>query len=183
MYWQFDINKIKEESHVYFEPFSRNCWVLSYYTNKPLYYDITVDLLETPKDLMTFSDGSLDFTVNSLTTALENQNSEEVSNPMSHWLWKILFLILLKGKAKKPNQLYFNFNCEELGFPSLFLDLPSGSMRQTKLSWSKYISQRLLNYTQRFASNVDYLFLCQTVLQLKVFRSKDLLPRGSILAH
>lgn len=34
---------------------------------------------------MTFSDGSLDFTVNSLTTAPENQNSEEVSNPLDNY--------------------------------------------------------------------------------------------------
>ena len=59
--------------------------MLSYYTNKPLYYDITVDLLETPNDLKTFSDGSLDFTVKRLTTAPENQNSEEVSNPLDNY--------------------------------------------------------------------------------------------------
>ena len=70
---------------------------------------------------------------------------------------------------KETKSILLDENCEELAFPSLF---PNNNFeyswkRQTKLSGPKYINQRLLNYTQRFASNINCLFFCQTVLQLK----------------
>ena len=56
--------------------------------------------------------------------------------------------------------LFFDKSCEELTFPSLFPNnkFAYSCIRKIKLSWSKYINQRLLNYTQRFPSNVNYLF-------------------------
>ena len=41
-----------------------------------------------------------------------------------------------------------------------------------KLSPSKYFNQRLLNYKQSFASNKDYFFFAQSVLQEKNFRDQ-----------
>ena len=56
---------------------------------------------------------------------------------------------------------------EELGHPHLF---PTGQYgykveREIPLTPSKYFNQRLLHYTQKFASDNDYIFFAHTVLQ------------------
>ena len=58
-------------------------------------------------------------------------------------------------------------NCEESALPYL---LPKGRFgfnveREILLSTSKYFSQRLLNYTQRVASDADYIFFTHSVFQ------------------
>ena len=62
--------------------------------------------------------------------------------------------------------------CEELSFPYL---LPRGKFGykvervHTKLSPSKYFNQHLLNYTQLFASDPDFIFFAlSTTQQLKL---------------
>ena len=61
--------------------------------------------------------------------------------------------------------------CEELSFPFLF---PNGKFgysidRDVKLSSVKYFDQRLLNYTQLFASDPGYIFYAlSTSQQLKL---------------
>lgn len=70
---------------------------------------------------------------------------------------------------KKKVVLIFNDNhCEELTFPPLF---PAGEFgyqvkRDLKLSPVKYFNQRLLNYTQIFISDPDYIFFALFVAQL-----------------
>ena len=71
------------------------------------------------------------------------------------------------GENKTPIPIICDENCEVLAHPTLF---PKGSFgytvqRETKLSPSKYFNQRLLNYTQRFAADSDYIFFAQSVLQ------------------
>ena len=61
---------------------------------------------------------------------------------------------------------YDNF-CEELAFPCFF---PNGKFRykverEIKLSPVKYFNQRLLNITQMFASDPDYVFSGLSVAQ------------------
>jgi len=58
-------------------------------------------------------------------------------------------------------------NCEELAYPYLF---PTGQFgyragRTIPLSPTKYFNQRLLNYTQKFASDTDYIFFAHAVNQ------------------
>ena len=57
--------------------------------------------------------------------------------------------------------------CEELVLPHLF---PTGKFgykvkREIPLSASKYFNQRLLNHSQVFQSDSDYIFFAHTVLQ------------------
>ena len=53
-------------------------------------------------------------------------------------------------------------DCEMLAHPFLF---PTGRFGYTHTSPCKYFNQRLLNYTQKFASNPDYIFYAQSVTQ------------------
>ena len=70
--------------------------------------------------------------------------------------------------------------CEELSFPVLF---PTGRFgfqceRDVKLSPVKYVNARLLNYTGRFASNSEYLFLMQYIVEhKKVSDSINIAPK------
>ena len=57
--------------------------------------------------------------------------------------------------------------CEELSFPHLF---PTGKFgynvqRPVTLKPVKYFNQRLLHYTQKFASDSDYIFFARNILQ------------------
>ena len=102
---------------------------------------------------MTFSDRLIDFKVDSSTTELEPQNYEEVSNPLNNYrqvssesliVDNSIFVIALVGD-KETKSILVNKNFEKLGFHFLF---PSGKFgysckRQTELSWSKYISQKI----------------------------------------
>ena len=59
--------------------------------------------------------------------------------------------------------------CEKLSFPTL---LPTGKFgfnanRDISLSVTKYGNSHLLNHTERFASNPEYLFFVQYVIEQK----------------
>jgi hypothetical protein len=59
--------------------------------------------------------------------------------------------------------------CEELSFPVLF---PKGrfgytSERDIKLSPIKYFNARLLHYSGKFATNPEYLFFAQFIMEQK----------------
>ncbi|XP_066925712.1 uncharacterized protein [Clytia hemisphaerica] len=76
-------------------------------------------------------------------------------------------LSLAPGQGKKPISVLHDENCEMLAHPHLF---PKGKFgykveRDVKLSPSKYFNQRLLNYTQKFASDPDYIFFANFVTQ------------------
>ena len=82
-------------------------------------------------------------------------------------------VIIAPGENKKPLSMLMDQYCEEFAFPYL---LPRGRFgynveRDTHLSASKYFNQRLLNYTQRFASVADYIFFAHSVLQQKQLTS------------
>ena len=57
--------------------------------------------------------------------------------------------------------------CEELSHPNFFQTGKFGfqTKRAETLSATKYFSQRLLNYTQKFSSDSDYLFFADSVIQ------------------
>ena len=64
--------------------------------------------------------------------------------------------------------------CEELAFPFLF---PNGKFkykveREIKLSPVKYFNQRLLSFTQMFASDPDYVFFALSVTQQMKLQSQ-----------
>ena len=76
-------------------------------------------------------------------------------------------IVLAPGEGKKPVSILNDKLCEELGHPHLF---PTGQYgykveREIPLTPSKYFNQRLLQYTQKFASDNDYIFFAHTVLE------------------
>ena len=111
-----------------------------------------------------------------------NENIEESENPLDKMRVGSSETILVSniphtirdetvtiapGEGKKPLSILMDKQCEELAFPYLF---PHGKFgfninRDVSLSASKYFNQRLLNYTQRFASDTDYIFFAHSVLQ------------------
>lgn len=73
------------------------------------------------------------------------------------------------GENKHPVSLMTDKQCEELAFPVLF---PNGKFgytagRDVKLSPVKYFNARLLHYSGRFATNPEYLFFAQFIMEQK----------------
>ena len=73
------------------------------------------------------------------------------------------------GENKHPVSLTTDKQCEELAFPVLF---PYGKFgytaeRDAKLSTVKYFNARLLHYSGRFATNPEYLFYAQFIIEQK----------------
>lgn len=73
------------------------------------------------------------------------------------------------GENKHPVSLMTDEHCEELAFPVLF---PEGKFgytvdREIKLSPVKYFNSRLLHHSGRFATNPEYLFFAQFVIEQK----------------
>ena len=71
------------------------------------------------------------------------------------------------GENKMPLPISSDENCELLAHSYLF---PTGKFGYTyqrgiSLSPSKYFNQRLLNYSQKFALDIDYIFFEQSVMQ------------------
>ena len=78
------------------------------------------------------------------------------------------------GDGQKPISIFEDEYCEEMSFPHLF---PTGKFGyrctiDVSISPVKYFNQRLLNYTQRFASDTDYIFFVNYVVQQVNLRSK-----------
>ena len=76
-------------------------------------------------------------------------------------------LNMAPGEGVTPLNILMDEHCEELAHPHLF---PNGQFgyaveRDIALSPSKYFNQRLLNYTQKFASDSDYIFFVNSVVQ------------------
>ena len=74
-------------------------------------------------------------------------------------------MAIAPGENKLPLPIICDENCEVLAHPYLF---PTGQFgytygRDVALSPCKYFNQRLLNYTQAFASDSDYIFFAQAV--------------------
>ena len=73
------------------------------------------------------------------------------------------------GENKHPVSLMNDKLCEELAFPVLF---PKGRFgytaeRQIKITPVKYFNARLLHHSGRFASNPEYLFFPQFIIEKK----------------
>ena len=71
------------------------------------------------------------------------------------------------GEGKLPKSILNDGYCEELSFFHLF---PTGKFgcknrRKIPLSPVKYFNQRLLSYSQKFASDTDYIFFARNILQ------------------
>ena len=78
-------------------------------------------------------------------------------------------LELAPGQDKGTRHILFDKKCEELAFPKIFFRGKFGYTfpREHHLTPTRYFNQRLLNFSQTFASNSDYIFFAQSVLQQK----------------
>ena len=73
------------------------------------------------------------------------------------------------GENRHPVSIMTDKSCEELAFPVLF---PKGRFgykddREIKLSPVKYFNARLLHYSGRFATNLEYLFFAEFITEQK----------------
>jgi len=71
------------------------------------------------------------------------------------------------GEGQIPLSILTDDFCEEFAHPHLF---PTGKFgykveRKIRLSPVRYFNQRLLNYSQKFSSDPDYIFFANSVLQ------------------
>ena len=75
--------------------------------------------------------------------------------------------IALFCEGRQPKNILSDEFCEELAYPYLFANGKFGYKVQldVALSPSKYFNQRLLNYKQNFAKDVDYIFFALSVIQ------------------
>ena len=76
-------------------------------------------------------------------------------------------MIISPCEGNQPIALFEDNLCEELAHPFLF---PTGKFgykveREVYLSPIRYFNQRLLNYTQKFAEDADYIFFAQIITQ------------------
>ena len=73
------------------------------------------------------------------------------------------------GESKHPVSFMKDKRCEELAFPVLF---PKGrygytTERNNRLTLTKYFNARLLHHSGRFASNPEYLYFAQFMIEQK----------------
>ena len=93
-------------------------------------------------------------------TAKKNENLLSVGNEIYN---------IALGENKHPVSFMTDKHCEELAFPTLF---PLGRFgfthqRDIKLTPVKYFNARLLHYSGRFATNPEYLFFAQFIIEQK----------------
>ena len=94
-------------------------------------------------------------------------------------------IVVAPGEGKKPLSILNDKFCEVLGHPYL---LPTGQYgykvgREIPLTPSKYFNQRLLHYTQKFASDNDYIFFAHTVLQKVQLSSQINIAMKNVLSN
>jgi len=172
--------KIMFRGHVYFESvrpeFIQNA--LTFLKNcNPFYSNILIQMDNISKELLSLSDVNAIVNHDIFPVAVENDNENlEGDNPLDNervnsgemcvvpniYNEGQNLLDIAPGENKTPESFFNDDFCEEQAFPYLF---PKGRFgykiaRAVKLSPVKYFNQRLLNYTQRFPSNADYIFFC-----------------------
>ena len=71
-------------------------------------------------------------------------------------------------QGKSPVSVLNDDHCEELAFPYLFPTGKFGYKVKCEMSLSpvKYFNQQLLNFRQGFASDADYIFLQDQLLNI-----------------
>ena len=104
------------------------------------------DSIEGENPLAVFQSPSLETTITTKTpTIVELEES----------------IVIAPGEGKKPTSILNDTYCEEMVHPHLLSTGRFGYKvkRNVPLTPSKYFNLRLLNYSQKFASGSDYIFL------------------------
>ena len=118
--------------------------------------------LECEIDFEIESDDELETTSNHLNTHRHAADESSVIENEN-------LLELAPGPDKGARHILFDKNCEELAFPKIFFRRKFGYTfpREHHLTATRYFNQRLLNFSQTFASNSDYIFFARSVLEQK----------------
>ena len=151
--------------------------------SNPFYSDILIKIENISKEILCLSDieAAVEQDTFSLTVELEKDENLESEDPLSFerassdesCLIPNIFnpdqgiLDIAPGEGKQPQSFFTDEFCEEQAFPYLF---PTGkygykSGRPVHITPTKYFNQRLLNFSQRFSSNSDYIFFAHYVMQ------------------
>lgn len=107
----------------------------------------------------------------------ENDNA---NNPTGTEIYNIA-----PGENKHPVSIMTDKLCEELAFPVLF---PKGrygfsAEQDIKLSLVKYFNARLLHYSGRYATNPEYLFFAQFIIEQKKVSDSINIALKKVLGH
>lgn len=107
----------------------------------------------------------------------ENDNA---NNPTGTEIYNIA-----PGENKHPVSIMTDKLCEELAFPVLF---PKGrygfsAEQDIKLSPVKYFNARLLHYSGRYATNPEYLFFAQFIIEQKKVSDSINIALKEVLGH
>ena len=107
----------------------------------------------------------------------ENDNA---NNPNGTEIYNIA-----PGENKHPVSIMTDKLCEELAFPVLF---PKGrygfsAEQDIKLSPVKYFNARLLHYSGRYATNPEYLFFAQFIIEQKKVSDSINIALKKVLGH
>ena len=168
--------KLTYRGHVYFEavrPELLNQTLMYLKENNPLYSDVSVDIGNIPDNLLSFTNDDIP----GLSGTVED--SEEIENSLDVHRFNFqetLFvpnslpgeeISIAPGDGKQPTSILSDTFCEQLAFPYLFSQEKFGYNieRDVKLNPIKYFIQQLLNYTQMFASDPEYIFYALSVRQ------------------
>ena len=145
--------------------------------NNPFYHDKRIDIDNISDELLDLTedrDQEIPMCV---------ESNEEGENSLDSYLFNSEETMLISQvptseqisiaplEGKKPISILQDKYCEELAFPHIFSNGQFGYRveREAKLSPVKYFNQRLLNYTQLFMSDSDYIFFALSVTrQLKL---------------
>ena len=94
-------------------------------------------------------------------------------------------IVVASGEGKKPVSIFNDKFCEDLDDQHLFPPGQYGYKVEREFSSipSKYFNQRLLQYTQKIASDNDYIFFALTVLQKVQINSQINIAMKSVLSN
>ena len=149
--------------------------------NNPLYNNVEININNIPIDLLSLEEIPI-LREEELDLTNQADNLEEVENPLDQYRISANEGALIPtipceineenitvapGEGLKPTSILTDKHCEELAHPYLF---PTGKFgynidRAIYLSPVKYFNQRLLNYTQKFSADSDYIFFAHSVTQ------------------
>ena len=171
--------KLSFKGQVYFEPvrLQRVRAALEFLQKvNPIYQDVLISDKNINPDLLSIwkkpLGSEIDFEIES------DDELETMSNPLNthrHVADESLvidsknLLELAPGQDKGTRHIVSDKKCKELAFPKIFFRGKFGYTlpREHHLTPTRYFNQRLLNLSQTFASNSDYVFFAQSVLQQK----------------
>ena len=169
-------DKLNSRCHMYLEalPAELVQLALVYLKQNNLFcYDIRIDIDNISDELLDLTE-DIDQEIPGCV-----ESNEEGENPLDSYLLNSKETMLISqvptsekisiapGEVKKPSSILQDKYCEELAFPHIFSNGKFGYrvVGEVKLSPVKYFNQLLLNYTQLFASDSDYIFFALYVTQ------------------